>query len=81
MDRYKFTVQYYDEFENKSTIERGYVIAEDYANAIEKITRYYGQEAEKIYLEPDCDDEIIVLENNIEHFNTEWTGPAINEGW
>ena len=82
MDRYKFTVEFYDEVDKISVINKGYVMADTLIEAAEKIGQYYGEkEIERLYLEPDCDDEIIILNEECDEFDTEWEGPAKNTGW
>lgn len=77
MYRYKFIVNYYDEFEEKTVIEAGYMIAEDDIKAVERLQRYYGTDKiNSFYLEADNDSDVIVIEQ-LDTFDTNWKGPAL----
>lgn len=77
MMRFKYTVEFWVNLEK--VIERGYIIAEDFKDAMERLERYYGEdEIIQVYICGDSDNEVIVLEENMDKFNTDWEGPALN---
>lgn len=79
MDRYKYTVEFWDDYDKKMQIHGGYVMGANFKDAMENIEKYYGDDAiNKIYLEPECEDHVIILQDDMEKFDTEWEGPAKN---
>lgn len=83
MYRYKFTVELCGEVTNYNcNIECGYAFGGTLMEAGQKIADYYGEDdIVKLYLEPDCGDQIIILQEDMEKFDTDWVGPAQNEGF
>lgn len=86
MDRFKFVVKVYDEYReegNRHRIVRGFTFGRNNAEAVENICRYWGDTAvEKIYVEAECDDSIIIIENenaDDSTFDINWEGPALNK--
>lgn len=89
MDRYKFTVEWYNEYYDgtkeyggQAQVDRGYVEGESIVEAVNKIAKYYGSETiEKLFLEPITNDSILIVEEDVHNFNTNWEGPAKNVGY
>ena len=75
--RYKFTVEWVED--TTRSIERGYVFGATYMDALERLTDMYGEDQiENVYLGLDGENDVIILEDNMNSFNTNWEGPAIN---
>lgn len=83
MYRYKFTVEFCDEiYGDPCKRDCGYVFGNTLMDATEKVANYYGEDAiNRLYLEPDCGDQLIVLQENMTKFDTNWIGPAQNGGF
>lgn len=83
MYRYKFTVEFNDEiYGDPCNICCGYVFGDTLIEATKKVADYYGEtDIARLFLEPDCGDQLIVLQENMKNFNTDWVGPAQNEGF
>ena len=78
MDRYRFTVEFWDEFDKKMKIEGGYVIGDNFAGAMEQINKYYGESIEQIHLKPECDSSVIIAQEDMDDFDINWKGEAKN---
>ena len=78
VERYKYAVGFFDEFVEKIVYQGGYVLGGSCKEAVENIEKYYGDTIEKLYLEPECDDHVIVIKDKMEDFDVNWEGPAKN---
>ena len=79
MDRYKYTIEFWDDFDKKMQIHCGYVMGASFKDAMENIEKYYGDDTiEKIYLQPERDGHVIILQDDMEKFDSEWESPAKN---
>ena len=78
IERYKYTVEFFDEYTEKIAYQGGYVIGGSYKEAVENIEKYYGDTIEKLCLKTECDDHVIVIKDKMEDFNINWEGPAKN---
>lgn len=92
MIRFKYTITYYDECNGNAecSCEKnicGYIIADNYIDAMTKMTKYYGDEnIIQIHLLPETNDEVIEIftEDNKKdnsNYNINWKGPALNTDW
>ena len=88
MYRFKFVATIYDEYREEGKRHRtikGYTFGRNNAEAIENLCRYYGDKAvEKVYIEADNEDAIIILKDeNADDsiFDVNWAGPALNKGF
>ena len=86
--RYKFTAEIYDEYAREDNKEpcrvvRGYISATTFTEAMEKFTRYYGNDAiERIYLRPVTDSPIAIYIDEAadkDNFILDWDGPFEND--
>lgn len=83
MYRYKYTVELCGEITNYDcNITCGYTFGDTLMEASQKVANYYGEDTIiKLYLEPDCGDQLIILQENMTKFDTNWIGPAQNGGF
>ena len=89
MDRYRYTVEWYNEYYDETKeyggqtqVDCGYVEGETLVNAVTKLTKYYGdKEINKLYIEPETDNCVLVIKEDINEFDINWEGPAKNVGY
>lgn len=79
---YEYEVVYYNDANNKNYHTCGYLIAEDYKEAMDNMVQYFGNdEIVNIRLKAIADDRVIVMKE--EEIDGEalgnWVGPAKNE--
>ena len=82
---FRYDVEYYSEYDKETFVNRGYTMAETFAEAMEKVTKHFGEEAiGAVILTPVAADSVIELkEDNIADANlhTFWKGSMLNEGF
>lgn len=82
---YKYVVIFYDDMEEKDMVNKGYVIAENYKEAMEKVTKYYGDDSiDKVFLSAITYGSLIEIEEMTpaeDDIGYDWTGPIRNVGW
>ena len=85
MTTFKYSVEYYDDIDGKTSVSRGYTVAESYAKAMENIVKYFGENnMGVVILIPMTDDSVIEIENKYSKDTSvfeEWGGPMLNEGF
>ena len=85
MTIFRYDVEYYEECDRETYINRGYTMAETFAEAMEKVVKHFGEDAiGAVILTPVAADNVIELkEDNIADANlhTFWKGPMLNEGF
>ncbi len=79
---YEYEVIYYNDVDNKNYHACGYLIAENYKEAMDNMTQYFGNdEIVNVRLKAIAEDNVIVIKD--EKINGEelgnWAGPAKNE--
>lgn len=89
MDRYRYTVEWYNEYYDmnkeyggQTQVDCGYVESESLVEAVTKLTKHYGdKEIDKLYIETETNDSVIVIKEDINDFDINWEGPAKNVGY
>lgn len=79
---YEYEVIYYNDVDDKNYHACGYLIAENYKEAMDNMTQYFGNdEIVNVRLKAIAEDNVIIIKN--EKTNGEelgnWVGPAKNE--
>ena len=85
MTIFRYDVEYYEEWDAKTYINRGYTMAETFAGAMENVVKHFGEKAiGAVILTPISNDSVIELkEDNISEVSlyTPWNGPILNKGF
>lgn len=85
MTIFRYDVEYYEEYDKETYINRGYTMGETFAEAMEKVVKHFGENAlGAVILTPISNDSVIELkEDNIADasLHTPWKGPMLNEGF
>lgn len=79
---YEYEVVYYNEIDNKNYHACGYLIAENYKEAMDNMVQYFGNnEIANIRLKAIAEDRVIIIrdEETDGEFLGNWVGPAKNE--
>ena len=79
---YEYEVVYYSDTNNKNYHTCGYLIAEDYKEAMDNIVQYFGNdEIVNARLKAISDDNVIVMKEEETDGDElkNWVGPAKNE--
>lgn len=62
---FRFKVSYYNVFENGKQFDSGFVYANGYAGAADKIAKWYGEDLNAIEKLYETDNDIVLLDDNI----------------
>lgn len=87
MYRFKYVTNYTQDDTYEARVGKGYIIAEDYNNAIDQLKEYYGYNAlNAVYLEIETDTGVMECEDikykEVEGTNyKDWEGPLPKMDW
>jgi hypothetical protein len=79
---YEYEVVYYSDANNKNYHACGYLIAENYKEAMDNMVQYFGNdEIVNVRLKAIAEDRVIIMkeEEAVGEELGNWTGPAKNE--
>ena len=62
---FRFKVTYWDTFEERKTMDSGFIFGEGYAGAATKLVQWYGDDLISIDLLYETDNDIVLLDNAI----------------